>query len=116
MARIWFVLECCADRADNLLKGIDNFPDNVYETKRFSSSGSVLEIHSSNTRGGAYVIYPRDTEENLQTLRIPADATRVVAPCGAGIVFTTPSEINYHVFADHRTGFERGTTTYPTAE
>jgi len=117
MDRKWFVLECCASEAEDLLRGIDNFPGEVYDTKRFSTSGAVLEITRSNTRGKSYVVYPRDTEKGqLFTLRVPSDARRVVSPCGAGILFTTSTDINYHVFADTKTGFERGTTTFLDGE
>ncbi len=113
MDRKWFVLTCCADRADDLLRGVDNFPDGVYSPSDLPGGSAALKITKSNTREGSYVIYPGDEKSDKElTLSMPDDVRDIASPNGQGIVFTTKNDIHYHVFADHKTGSERGTTTY----
>ena len=107
MDRARFSLECCADRADRLLHGIDKFPDCV-----FQELSSLLSIHTSNTSGGTFVIYPQhDVNTERFSIRVPPGAKDVLSPSGLGIFFRVNGE-NYHVFCNVDEGKKYGSTTY----
>ena len=108
MDRKWFRLRCRADLADHFLKGIDNFPDNVFDTQRFSANGAVLEIHDSYIRESSYLIYPNESERKFfLTIRTPQGAESVESPPGRGILFRVNDQ-NYYVFSTYKEGFEFG--------
>ena len=112
MDRSWFILNCRASLADHFLKGIDGFPEGVFDTQSFSASSAVLEISESGTRNQCYVVYPRESERKAPlTIRIPKSAEDIVSPSGRGILFRANKQ-NYHVFSNYKEGFGSGTVTY----
>ena len=112
MDRRWFILNCGASLADHLLKGMDNFPDNVFDMGKFSSTSAVLEITESNTRGQSYVVYPRESEKKVPAaIRAPESVKEIVSPNGKGILFRANDQ-NYHVFSSYNEGFAFGKITY----